>query len=172
MFREDHHGDTSKTFLVGNVDGPGRHLVSLSTLALEAGIAVCAPGRPFRDIGEAIHEVCKAADAEALSKHKDSRERDCDSDAWVTSVSPQFTGHGIGEVFHRPPWILHHRNDEPGFMKPGHCFTIEPALVQGSDPVGWLFPDDWTVSTTNGARSAQAEHMVLITENGVDVLTR
>lgn len=91
--------------------------------ALEAGIRVCGPGRPFRDIGRAIHQVIK---------HKDF------------VVCPGFTGHGIGTVFHRPPWIYHdgayrrvavrceimeaHRhvvNEEPEVMRPGHCFTIE-----------------------------------------------
>jgi methionyl aminopeptidase len=57
-------------------------------------------------------------------------------------------------------------------MLPGHCFTIEPSLVQGSNPSVWIFPDGWTASTENCARSAQAEHMILITETGVDVLTQ
>jgi len=56
-------------------------------------------------------------------------------------------------------------------MMPGDCFTIEPCLIQGLNPQGWCFPDGWTTSTENGARSAQAEHMVLITEDGADVIT-
>ncbi|KAI0311781.1 methionyl aminopeptidase [Amylostereum chailletii] len=144
------HGDTSRTFLVGDVDAPGRALVAATRAALAAGLAVCRPGAPFKDIGRAIHACAQAR-------------------GYV--VSEQFTGHGIGRVFHRPPWIVHTLNDEPGAMRPGDCFTIEPALIQGSNPRAWIFPDGWTASTENCARSAQEEHMVLITEEGADVIT-
>ncbi|KAI0355456.1 methionine aminopeptidase [Trametes cingulata] len=151
VYLDGFHGDTSRTFLVGDVDEKGRELVEITEAALEAGIAACGPGRPFRGIGRAIHELLRGKDY---------------------CVSPQFTGHGIGREFHRQPWILHHLNDEPGEMQPGDCFTIEPAIVQGTEPYGWTFPDGWSVSTENCARAAQAEHMVLITENGVEVLTQ
>ncbi|EJD01707.1 methionyl aminopeptidase [Fomitiporia mediterranea MF3/22] len=151
VYLDGFHGDTSQTFLVGEVDKIGRDLVAASTEALELGIRECRPGAPFRTIGAAIHSYAKSLNL---------------------SVSEQFTGHGIGKVFHRPPWILHHRNDEPGVMLPGHCFTIEPILIIGSDPRAWVFPDGWTASTMKGSRSTQAEHTVLITETGVDVLTR
>ncbi|KAF8076900.1 methionyl aminopeptidase [Lyophyllum atratum] len=150
VFLNGYHGDTSQTFLVGDVDEQGRELVRVTNEALQAGIKACGPGRPYKGIGKAIHE---------LTRHTDY------------SISSQFTGHGIGTVFHRPPWILHHLNDEPGIMMPGDCFTIEPSLIQGSNPRGWIFPDGWTASTENCARSAQAEHMVLITEGGAEVLT-
>ncbi|KAJ4490660.1 methionyl aminopeptidase [Lentinula aciculospora] len=149
------HGDTSKTWLVGDVDKPGRLLCDMTNNALEAGIAACGPGRPFKNIGRAIH---------ALIEPQYHGMDFC--------VSPAFSGHGIGSVFHRKPWILHHLNDEPGVMLPGHCFTIEPAIIQGTHPTSWIFPDGWTASTENCARSAQAEHMVLITDSGAEVLTR
>ncbi|KZT70283.1 methionine aminopeptidase [Daedalea quercina L-15889] len=151
VYKDGFHGDTSRTFLVGDVDKKGRDLVRITEDALEAAIGVCAPGRPLKLIGTTIHELLRG------TKY---------------SVSTQFTGHGIGEHFHCPPWILHHLNDEPGVMRPGHCFTIEPCIVQGTNPRSWIFPDGWTASTENCARSAQAEHMVLITESGADVLTR
>ncbi|KAI9513227.1 methionyl aminopeptidase [Russula earlei] len=150
VFLDGFHGDTSRTFLVGDVDELGRALVSATDEALDAGIAVCGPGKPLRSIGNAIHAV---------------------ADKRGYSVSSQFSGHGIGEVFHRSPWILHHRNEEPGVMLPGHCFTIEPCLIQGFNPRSWIFPDGWTASTENCARSAQKEHMVLITEHGAEVIT-
>ncbi|KAG8744129.1 hypothetical protein FRC12_014867 [Ceratobasidium sp. 428] len=56
-------------------------------------------------------------------------------------------------------------------MEPGHCFTIEPVIVQGRDATGWMLPDGWTMLSESYARGAQAEHTVLITETGVDVLT-
>ncbi|RDB19969.1 Methionine aminopeptidase 1D, chloroplastic/mitochondrial [Hypsizygus marmoreus] len=147
VYLNGYHGDTSQTFLVGDVDEQGRELVQATNKALQAGIHACGPGRPFKDIGKAIHELTRQS-------------KFC--------VSSQFTGHGIGTVFHRPPWILHHLNDEPGVMKPGDCFTIEPCLIQGTNPRGWIFPDGWTASTENCARSAQAEHMVLITQDGLN----
>ncbi|KII94586.1 hypothetical protein PLICRDRAFT_33389 [Plicaturopsis crispa FD-325 SS-3] len=150
VYLDGYHGDTSQTFLIGDVDEPGRVLVQTTQEAVEAAINICGPGRPFRDIGRTIYDIV----------HKRG-----------FSISPQFTGHGIGTVFHRTPWILHDRNDEPEVMLPGHCFTIEPCVVQGSNPSGWIFPDGWTTSTENCARSAQMEHMVLITETGAEVLT-
>ncbi|KAL4081355.1 peptidase M24, structural domain-containing protein [Scleroderma yunnanense] len=152
VYRNGYHGDTSQTFLVGEVDETGRDLVNITNAALEAGISACGPGRPFQDIGLTIHKFIQKTPG--------------------YSVCTAFSGHGIGTVFHRPPWIYHTLNDEPGTMLPGHCFTIEPCIVEGSNPHVWVFPDGWTASTENCARSAQAEHMLLITESGVDVLTR
>ncbi|KAH9927353.1 peptidase M24, structural domain-containing protein, partial [Fomitopsis serialis] len=152
VYKDGFHGDTSRTFLVGDVDDKGRELVKLTEHALEAAIRVCAPGRPLNLIGKTIHELFRG------TKY---------------SVSTQFTGHGIGKDFHTPPWILHHLNDNPGVMLPGHCSpSRSPCIVQGANPRSWIFPDGWTASTENCARSAQAEHMVLITDSGADVLTR
>ncbi|KAI0782600.1 methionyl aminopeptidase [Abortiporus biennis] len=145
------HGDTSKTFLVGDVDKIGKDLVDVTNLALQAGIDACGPGRHFRGISKAIHEVIRGKDF---------------------SICGQYTGHGIGRGFHHKPWIFHDLNEEPGVMQPGQCFTIEPCVVVGTDPQAWTFPDGWTSSTESAARSAQAEHMILITESGFDVLTK
>ncbi|KAJ3846853.1 methionyl aminopeptidase [Lentinula lateritia] len=142
VFLNGYHGDTSQTWLVGDVDLPGRLLCGITNNALEAGIAACGPGQPFKNIARAIHTI----------------------------IEPQY--HGMDFSFHRQPWVLHHLNDEPGVMLPGHCFTIEPAIIQGNHPTSWIFPDGWTASTENCARSAQAEHMVLITKEGAEVLTR
>jgi len=159
VYLNGYHGDTSQTFLVGDVDAKGQSLVAATTHALHAGISACGPGLPFKQIGQAIHDAT----------HK-SRLTNIDEEI-PFSISPQFTGHGIGTDFHKPPWIFHDVNDEPGVMVPGDCFTIEPCIVQGTQPRGWIFPDGWTTSTENCARSAQAEHMILITESGADVLT-
>ncbi|KAF9226912.1 methionyl aminopeptidase [Gyrodon lividus] len=151
VYLNGYHGDTSRMFLIGDVDQQGRDLIEMTNAALETGISVCGPGRPFKAIGKAIHD---------LVRHTSY------------SVCTAFAGHGIGQVFHRPPWIYHSLNEEPGIMLPGHCFTIEPCIVQGSNPRVWIFPDGWTASTENCARSAQAEHMILVTETGAEVLTR
>ncbi|KAG8741342.1 hypothetical protein FRC10_002959 [Ceratobasidium sp. 414] len=138
VYLDGFHGDTSRTFLVGNVqDRQGQQLAALSIHALQAGVSVCRPGAYFRSIGAAIQAAVREAGKEF---------------GYPYVVSGQFTGHGIGREFHRPPWIAHTRmstlyaeNDEPGVMKPGHCFTIEPVVIQGTDPTGWMLPDGWTV---------------------------
>ena len=82
-----------------------------------------------------------------------------------------FCGHGIGELFHCAPNIPHYANNKArGTMKAGQCFTIEPMLNAGK----WkdvLWPDGWTAVTTDGKRSAQFEHTLLVTHDGVEALT-
>lgn len=87
------------------------------------------------------------------------------------STVRNFCGHGIGSVFHTTPNILHYRNSEPnGQMTAGHTFTIEPMICEGSAKVlNW--PDGWTATTIDGKRSAQFEHTLLVTEDGVEALT-
>ncbi|KAJ7157191.1 methionyl aminopeptidase [Mycena filopes] len=151
VYLDGYHGDTAQTFLVGDVDEPGHQLAKITNDAVEAGISVCRPGQHFRAIGKAIHTLLYPS---------------------AFCVSPEFRGHGIGTIFHRKPWILHDLNEEPEVMLPGHCFTIEPCIIEGKTPTCWIFPDGWTASTEDCARSAQAEHMVLITNTGHEVLTR
>ncbi|KAJ1568387.1 Methionine aminopeptidase 1D, chloroplastic/mitochondrial, partial [Nowakowskiella sp. JEL0078] len=144
-----YHGDTSATFLIGNVDEKGRELVAITKESMDAAISICGPGVPLTEIGKVISAISK--------KHG-------------FSVSNSFCGHGIGKYFHEPPLIFHHENNEDGKMEVGMSFTIEPVLCQGSQSfIKW--PDNWTVVTTDGGRSAQFEHTVLIVENGVEILT-
>ena len=88
IYLDGYHGDTSQTFLVGDVDASGRALVSDTADALAAGIAACALGKPFRAIGAAIQAL---ADKRGYS-------------------IARFDGHGIGTEFHRQPWIIHQRS--------------------------------------------------------------
>ena len=83
---------------------------------------------------------------------------------------PQFTGHGIGHYFHGPPDIYHVPNTYPGKMLPGMTFTIEPILSEGSDEMV-ILEDGWTALTCDNSRAAQCEHTVLITDEGVEILT-
>ncbi|KAF9112766.1 Oxysterol-binding protein- protein 3 [Mortierella sp. AM989] len=149
VYLDGYHGDTSATFLVGNVDRPGRELVERTRESLDAAIAICGPGVPFNKIGKTIQSI---------------------ADRHGYSVSEQFSGHGIGKEFHCLPLIYHHDNDEEGDMEKGMIFTIEPMFCQGT-AVGVQWPDKWTVSTADGGRSAQFEHTILITENGAERLT-
>jgi len=76
-----------------------------------------------------------------------------------------------GSVFHSTPNILHYKNNEPaGQMAYGHTFTIEPMICEGSNKhVSW--PDEWTAATADGKRTAQFEHTLLVTNDGIEPLT-
>ncbi|KAA8494274.1 Methionine aminopeptidase 1A [Porphyridium purpureum] len=145
------HGDLSEMFLVGDsVDEVGKQLVKVTYECLDMAIEGIRPGMPYSDIGGIIQDHAE--------KHGFSVVRD-------------FCGHGIGSVFHTTPNILHYRNKDPnGTMQPGHIFTIEPMINEGKkDSMFW--PDKWTATTTDGLRSAQFEHTLLMTENGAERLT-
>ncbi|XP_023339398.1 methionine aminopeptidase 1D, mitochondrial [Eurytemora carolleeae] len=149
VFKDGFHGDCSETYLVGIVDQSGVELLDISRQCLYTGIQQCGPGKPFSGIGKAVENLLYG-----------TRFR----------VVPAFTGHGIGRYFHGPPDIYHCRNRYPGVMKPGMVFTVEPAISEGSDKI-YILEDEWTAITTDGSRSAQFEHTILITETGVEILT-
>jgi methionyl aminopeptidase len=144
------HGDTNATYLVGHVDDASKRLVEVTRECLERGIAAVVPGRPFSDIGRAIEEHATA--------HR-------------YQVVRAFVGHGIGEQFHTDLQIPHYY--EPRFtavMEPGMVFTIEPMISMGTG-LHRIWDDDWTAVTADGSRTAQFEHTVLVTDDGVEILT-
>ena len=151
VFVDGVHGDTNATFCVGKVDAESRRLVKVTEECLEHAIAAVKPGAPLSDIGQAIELHAHAAGF---------------------FVVRAFVGHGIGEVFHGPPQVPHyHERSLTTPMEPGMVFTIEPMITMGSiQPVIWS--DGWTAATSDGSRTAQFEHTVLVTDDGVDVLTR
>lgn len=146
-----YHGDTSKTFEVGNVSSEARFLVESCRRALELGIEQVRPNARFGDIGAVIQEFAQSCGL---------------------SVVTAFVGHGIGRMFHGAPNVAHSaiRGTGPR-MKPGMCFTIEPMLNLGRPEVK-ILDDRWTAVTADGSLSAQFEHTVLVTDDGCDVLTR
>ena len=150
IFLDGMHGDCSATFLVGEVDAATRHLVDVTERGLAAGVAAVRPGGRLRDIGRAIQGLARR---EGLG------------------IVRELVGHGIGEEFHSPPYVHHY--DEPRDrtrLRPGLVFTIEPMLTLGSpDVVQW--DDGWTIATLDGQPSAQFEHTVIVTHDGVDILT-
>ena len=150
VYHHGYHGDLNETYLVGSVDKKGKHLVKSTYNALMKAIEICKPGVKFSEIGEVINDYI---DQENLSVVRD------------------YTGHGIGKLFHTAPDILHYRkNKSHGVMKPGNIFTIEPMINEGNwKSTTWL--DNWTAVTTDGKRSAQFEHTLLITDDGCEVLT-
>ncbi|KAL8091344.1 hypothetical protein AgCh_033813 [Apium graveolens] len=150
VYLNGYHGDTSATFLCGEVDDEAKKLVQVTKESLDKAISICAPGVEFKKIGKTIHD------------HADRHHY---------GVVQQFVGHGVGRVFHSDPVILHFRNNDRGSMVLNQTFTIEPMLTIGSiNPVMW--DDNWTVVTEDGSWSAQFEHTLLITEDGVEILTQ
>ncbi|MEO9224189.1 MAG: type I methionyl aminopeptidase [Acidimicrobiales bacterium] len=150
VFREGVHGDTNATWCVGTVDPRSRRLVRVTRECLERAIDVVRPGQRLYEVGRAIQQH---AEEEGFA------------------VVRAFIGHGIGEEFHTDFQVLHYfdrRNDI--VLKPGMVFTIEPMIAEGA----WqhrLWDDDWTAVTTDGKRTAQFEHTLLVTDDGVDILT-
>ncbi|XP_010265250.1 PREDICTED: methionine aminopeptidase 1B, chloroplastic-like isoform X3 [Nelumbo nucifera] len=150
VFLNGYHGDTSKTFLCGNVNDATKRLVKVTEECLERAISVCKDGASFKKIGKRI------------SEHAEN---------FGYNVVKRFVGHGIGTVFHSEPIILHYRNEKPGFMVEGQTFTIEPILTAGNiECITWS--DNWTILTADGSLAAQFEHTILITRTGAEILTK
>lgn len=145
------HGDTSRMFLVGDKVGlKARRLVDTTHEALMRGIATVGPGAFLGDIGYAIQ-----AHVEPLGY----------------SVVRDFCGHGLGRGFHQPPSVLHcGRRGEGPKLREGMFFTIEPMINIGRPDVK-ILADNWTAVTKDKSLSAQFEHTVAVTADGVEVLT-
>ncbi len=146
-----YHGDTSRTFAVGEISDEARRLMDAASRCLDEGIAVAIPGNRFGDIGAAI---------EALA------------DEYEYGVVREFCGHGIGRAFHEDPMVLHYRSRSRGErITEGMVFTIEP-MINAGDPGVYVAKDGWTVFTKDGSLSAQYEHTIAMTRNGPEILTR
>jgi methionyl aminopeptidase len=145
------HGDTSKMFFVGEPSIRARRICEVAHDAMKVGISMVKPGANFRDIGRAIQKHAESAGC---------------------SVVREYCGHGIGEVFHEEPQVLHY--DHPSMdikLVEGMVFTIEPMINLGSHRTR-LMQDQWTVKTQDRSLSAQWEHTMAVVAEGVDVLTR
>lgn len=144
-------GDTSRMYFVGEPGVLARRLVDATYEAMVAGIRQVRPGATLGDIGHAIQSVAH-------------RER--------FSVVREYCGHGIGQVYHDKPDVLHHGQRGEGLrLEAGMVFTIEPMLNAGRRETRTL-ADGWTVVTKDRSLSAQWEHMVAVTPKGYEVLTR
>lgn len=151
VIKDGYHGDTSKMFFVGKPSIAAERLVRITQECLYKGIELVRPGARLGDIGHVIQ------------KHAESHRY---------SVVRDYCGHGIGKVFHEDPQVLHYGQPGTGMeLQAGMTFTIEPMLNQGTYHTR-LLPDGWTVVTKDHKLSAQWEHTVLVTETGVEVLTK
>lgn len=144
------HGDTNKTFLVGNVSDEVKKLVDVTYQCTMEGIKQVRPGGHIGDIGAAIMEIA----------HDHGY-----------SVVEDYCGHGIGREFHEDPQVVHvGKRGKGAEMKPGMTFTIEPMINLGVKDCKVL-KDGWTVITRDKKWSAQFEHTILVTESGFEILT-
>ena len=151
VIRNGWHGDTSKMFLVGKTQPHNERLVKVTQECLYKAIEVVKPGAYLGDIGAVIQE-------HAQKNHY--------------SVVEDYCGHGIGQVYHEDPQVLHYGKKGTGLMlEEGLTFTIEPMINQGTKYTKVL-RDGWTVETEDGRNSAQWEHTLAVTSNGVEVLTQ
>jgi methionyl aminopeptidase len=144
------HGDTNATFLAGDVDEEARLLVERTREATERGIKAVRPGRQLNVVGRVIESYARR---------------------FGYGVVRDFTGHGIGRAFHSGLVVLHY--DEPSVqtvLEPGMTFTIEPMITLGTIDYD-IWDDGWTVTTKDKSWTAQFEHTVLVTADGVEVLT-
>jgi methionyl aminopeptidase len=150
-YLEGVHGDTNRTFIVGEGTQEVRDLVERTEEALRRGIKAVAPGREVNVIGRTIESYAKR---------------------FGYGVVRDFTGHGVGTSFHSG-LIIPHYDSAPLYddvMEVGMVFTIEPMLTLGTHE--WdMWADDWTVTTKDKSWTAQFEHTLVVTETGADILT-
>ena len=150
VIKDGFHGDTSKMFCIGEVTQKAKNLVKTAYECLKEGISMVEPGQRLGTIGSRIQEI-------AESKRY--------------SVVREYCGHGIGEIFHEEPQVLHYGIPNTGLaLVPGMTFTIEPMVNMGKRHVR-LLSDHWTVITKDRSLSAQWEHTILVTDDGHEVLT-
>jgi len=146
----NHYGDTSRMFCIGKTSVKLNNLIEATYDALMRAIKILKPGIKLGDVG---YEIQSFVEKKGFSVVKD------------------FCGHGISNVFHEPPNILHYGNKNSGMtLQPGMTFTIEPMINAGKYDVKVL-NDGWTAVTKDKSLSAQFEHTIGITENGYEIFT-
>ena len=145
-----YHGDTSRMFFVGTPSPKAQKLVEVTFECMMRGIAVVKPGARIGDIGAAIQEY---------------------AEAHGFSVVRDFVGHGVGRIFHTAPQIPHYGKRGKGKkLRAGMVFTIEPMINEGTWEVE-VMSDKWTALTCDRKLSAQFEHTIAVTQDGVEILT-
>ncbi len=146
----DHYGDTSRMFCIGNTSVKLNNLINTTYDSLMRAIKILKPGIKLGDIG---YEIQSFVEEKGFSVVRD------------------FCGHGISNKFHEPPNILHYGKKNTGTdLIPGMTFTIEPMINSGKYHTKTL-NDGWTAVTKDKSLSAQFEHTVGITENGYEIFT-
>lgn len=147
-----YYSDASRMFMIGEVNEDAKRLVQVSKECLNKGLEAVKPWGFLGDIGAAIQE------------HAESN---------GYSVVREFGGHGVGLDVHEEPFVFHFGRRGTGMvLAPGMVFTIEPMINAGSHEIFIDENDGWTTLTADGSLSAQWEHTVLVTENGIEIISR
>ena len=150
VIKDGFHGDTSRMFFAGKENIQAKRLSEITFESMWLGIRELGPGKHLGDIGAAVQKH--------VEKHR-------------FSVVREYCGHGIGEVFHEDPQVLHDGKRGTSLkLRAGMTLTVEPMVNAGKAGIRRL-PDQWTVVTKDHSLSAQWEHTCLITEDGFEVLT-
>jgi len=150
VIKDGWHGDTSAMYTVGKPSVRAERLIEVTHEAMMRGIRAVRPDATLGDIGHAIQSYAEASGF---------------------SVVREYCGHGIGRNFHEDPQVVHYGKPGEGVrLKPGMTFTIEPMINAGKKDIK-LLGDGWTVVTKDHSLSAQWEHTVVVTEDGVDILS-
>ncbi len=152
IIKDGYYGDTSRMFFAGAVAPHVERLCKVTQESLYLAIDMVKPGTRLGDIGAAIT-------AYAHKHHY--------------SVVEEYCGHGVGTTFHGEPQVAHYGKAGTGaILEEGMTFTIEPMINAGKKQVKHTGPDNWIAKTKDGRPSAQYEHTLLVTETGVEVLTK
>ena len=150
VFLDGWHGDSSRMYVAGTPSTKARNLMDITYEAMMRGVRAVKPGVTLGDVGHAIQTFVEG--------HRFSVVRD-------------FCGHGIGRRFHEPPNVLHFGKPGEGpQLRPGMFFTIEP-MVNAGRPEVKVLDDGWTAVTRDRSLSAQFEHMIGVTQDGVEIFT-
>ena len=145
------HGDTSRTYWVGEVATKAKRLTEVTYAAMMKGIEMVKPGNTTGDIGHAIQTY---------------------AESFGYSVVREYCGHGLGKIFHTAPNILHFGNPGEGVrLEEGMFFTVEPMINAGKAPTILNKHDGWTVTTRDKSLSAQFEHSLGVTATGYELFT-
>ena len=153
VIKDGFHGDTSKMFIVGKASVKALKICNVARDSMMLGIEKVKPGIHLGEIGKVIGTYVHS--------------KNC-------SVVKDYCGHGIGEVFHELPQVIHYDDgkiSQSPVLEPGMTFTIEPMVNLGGYEVITSRIDGWTVTTKDRSLSAQTEHTILVTENGYEILT-
>lgn len=145
------YGDTSRMYWIGEVSETAKKLTRVTYEAMMAGINVVRSGLPLNEIGNAI---------------------DAHVGPYGYGIVREYCGHGLGRKFHEDPMVLHYATHQPKapLLRKGITFTVEPMVNTGTWRT-FTEADGWTVKTADGGLSAQFEHSVAVTEDGVEILT-
>jgi len=151
VIKDGYHGDTSKMFVVGKASILANRLIKTTQESLYKAINMVKPGVRLGDIGHAIQTYCEGMNY---------------------SIVREYCGHGIGAEFHEDPQVVHYGKPGTGdTLQAGMCLTIEPMVNAGKRFSKMANNDGWTVVTKDRSLSAQWEHTLLVTDNGVEILT-